>query len=150
MKEDHKFKQDFNASQEAVLKVAGYLQKIGREIMLPAIKFRPSNKERNNYRDQGDLKVLKTHQVKRRGLEFDSLESYPYPTVIVDEEYKINLQYQNPPQGYWVLNKNMSGAIFVSWDTKGEWIVEEKRDGEQKRECRFMVCPKEYCRYIGF
>jgi hypothetical protein len=144
------FVRDLEASRKAVLSVASFLQGKGRDVTLPAHHVTPSEEERYDYQDSGDLLVAQKHQVKHSTREFDSLEGFGFSMITVDEEYKIEKQIC-PPAGYWIINKSMTGGIWIAWTTKKHWDVYKSKDKIQGgRECSFVRCPSKLCKYVSF
>lgn len=148
MKTHAQFCKDLDASRGAVLAVAAYLQLKGRDVTLPAHRVAPNREERYAFQDNGDLMVAKPHQVKETSYEFTSNTDFPFDPIIVDEEYKVKRQLNNPPAGYWIVNKDKSAALFIPWETKPKWTTFTSYDKKQGRECTFLRCPLSLTHYI--
>ena len=145
------FVSDLEASREAVLRVASFLQLRGRHVTLPAHFITPSENERYDYQDTCDLFISQGHQIKQSSREFDSIDSFGFNMITVDERYKIEKQLKTPPIGYWIVNKSRTGAIFIPWTTREKWDTYTAPDPLQNgRNCEFVRCPKSECKYISF
>jgi hypothetical protein len=147
-KEYEQFVVDLNKSQAPVMAVAAYLQRKEMQVVLPPHRVVPKGVDNTAYKDNGDLFVMRAMQVKGSSREFDSVGQFPFRNPIVDEAYKIDEQIKSPPMGYWILNKSLTGALYIPWETKPKWgrftSVDKKQGG---RVCEFYTCPKEYCQY---
>ena len=145
------FVSDLNASQYAVLAVAGHLQRSGLEVMLPPHRVTPSEHERFAFQDECDLKVARAYQVKQSSRQFESVEEFGFKMLTVDEAYKIEKQRRSPPSGYWIVNKDRTGAILIPWATFNSWDQFERTDPAQGgRSCKYYRCPASLCRYVEF
>lgn len=148
MKTHAQFCKDLGTSRGAVLAVAAFLQVKGRDVTLPAHRVTPTWEDRYAFQDQGDLMVAKPHQVKETSYEFTSKNDFPFDQIIVDEEYKIKRQLDNPPAGYWIVNKAKTAALFIPWEAKPRWTTFTSYDKKQGRECTFLRCPLSLTHYI--
>lgn len=128
--------------------VAAFLHGKGRDVTLPAHRVAPTREERYAFQDHGDIMVAKPHQVKETSYEFSSKSAFPFDMLIVDEEYKVKRQLDNPPAGYWIVNKAKTAALFIPWDTKPQWTTFTSYDKRQGRECTFLRCPIHLTHYI--
>lgn len=55
------------------------------------------------------------------------------------------------PSGYWIVNKNRTGAILIPWATFNSWDQFERLDPAQGgRFCKYYRCPASLCRYVEF
>lgn len=152
-----RFVSDLNESQVAVLAVAAFLQRKGYEVVLPPHVVTPSEEERYQYQDAGDLratlpgKPTRTYQAKHSSRDFDSVEAFGFRMITVDEGYKIEAQEAKPPHGYWIVNSSMSGAIYIQWASKPDWDSFDQVDPHQGgRTCNYRRCPARLCSYVSF
>lgn len=164
------FVADLNNSQPAVLAVAGLLQRRGYEVVLPPHSVTPSEDERYQYLDAGDLaatrlfrieegrrievppenRVRRTHQVKQSSRDFDSVAAFGFSMVTVDEDYKIEAQLARPPAAYWIVSRSRTGAIYIPWSTRPQWDVFRRVDPLQRgRVCAYIRCPARLCHYVS-
>tara|TARA_R110000744_G_scaffold83144_1_gene163264 strand:- start:58 stop:525 length:468 start_codon:yes stop_codon:yes gene_type:complete len=145
------FVKDLDASRGAVLCVASFLQLKGRDVTLPAHRVTPSESERYDFQDSGDLMVAQRHQVKHSSRCFESVDDFGFGMITVDEEYKIEKQTYAPPAGYWIINKTLTGGIWIPWSTKSNWDIHQSKDHAQGgRLCSYVRCPKALCKYFSF
>jgi hypothetical protein len=107
----------------------------------------PDRESRFSYMDSGDIEVRFRVEVKRRSFGFTGLNDYPYPTVIVDERYKIDRIPSTRLYGYAVVDEGMSSLCFVSGSTRSQWKVESHYDRSEGEKREFYVCPKELCTF---
>lgn len=128
--------------------MAAFLQLKGRDVTLPAYRVSPDREQRYAFQDNGDIMVAKPHQVKETSYEFTSSTDFPFDPIIVDEEYKVKRQLNNPPAGYWIVNKCKSAALFIPWETRPQWTTFTSYDTKQGRECTFLRCPLSLTHYI--
>lgn len=150
MKDRATFLQDLNDSRKAVNEFADKLCKRGIQAWLPPERTTPSDIERRQYSDDGDLmlQVRVEHKV-RRNLEFTSRQDYPYDTVIVDEVYNFEQKAKGgPPLAYVIENAGRTHAAVIYYAyTRPHWKVEARYDAKQKRHCEFYVVDKQWVRF---
>jgi hypothetical protein len=94
------------------------------------------------FMDSGDLCVQAIIQVKRRKLHFTSAEDYPYPTVYLDEDYKVK-RVISKCLGWAVVNASMTHLAFIKSSSFHLWTTEIRYDKHARRECTTRACPKE-------
>lgn len=136
-------------SHDIVWAVAEFLTEKGNTVKILPGTLAPSKEENKDHVDLGDIEIIRRIEVKRRpGIDFDSVASFPYPTVIVDEEYKINKFHPKTLYGYAVVNKSKTGMLWIPASTRKRWTSEVKPDDSEDRECTFVVCPKELTIYV--
>ena len=112
-------------------------------------------KDRWKHVDDGDIisiigGVECRVEVKGVGVEFTSVATFPYSTVFVDEEFKVNREHSNPLFGYMSVNKQRTGFIAIPGSTKEHWKTVEKWDSKMKEHRSFVECPKPYVKYYEF
>ena len=110
--------------------------------------------DRMNHVDDGDIKTLVEGaiwrvEVKGSGTAFTSIASFKYPTIIIDEEYKINKQHEFPLWGYAIVNKQRSGLFWIPATTKEHWKSETRFDSKMQKERTFVESPKHCVEYYG-
>jgi hypothetical protein len=156
---DPHFERDLRASDRAVLVVANWLQRRGNAVLLPPIKVTPSIAERWQYTDQGDLFILGAKsgrslrtriEVKHRlDIEFQSVEQFPYPSVIVDLEHCWK-NADPKPHSYLICNKSLTGALQIKGSTAVQWKQVWKKDRFKNRDRLFLEAAIGLCEYRSF
>lgn len=154
MRDYNEFVSDLNKSQKALLAIAGYIQACGHPVILPPHLVTPTPEERYEYTDDMDAAFwFKSKwnkiQVKGTNKSYNSIEEYPFPMVTVDETYKIQKQIKDPPYAYYQVNKECTGAIQTTWDSRPRWdnfsCIEQRQNN---RRCHYNRCPISLCRWI--
>lgn len=147
MKSDENFLNDLESSRRAVNEFAEKLRQKGFEVWLPPQRTRPDAAQREEYADAGDMMVPVRVEHKVRNLHFHSREDYPYPTVIVDEAYKVESKESDPVFLYVIENAERTAAAVVYGWTRRHWQIEEVYDAKQNRKCRNYTVPVKYVRF---
>ncbi len=148
MRDYAEFVRDLNNSQSAVSTVAMYLQRKRQHVILPPHQVTPTPEERYEYTDEGDILVGRKVQVKGSSRDFCSVEDFGFPMITVDESYKIEEQKKDPPLCYFIVNKSLSGAIVIDWNTIDSWDEHKSVEPRQgNRECFYRRCPAELCKW---
>lgn len=146
---DPTFVDDLVRSDCHVRQVARWLvNRFGYQVTVMPLKIRPNPSEMAEYADHGDLYIERVGriEVKQRLLEFDSLDSYPYATVIVDVVH--TWERANPrPAGYVITNKDVTCCLVVRHDTSESWTTAVRLDRAKGRTRRFLECPLALCRF---
>ena len=152
MKTNTQFLSDLLQSQSSVFRIAQYVGAKGYDIEIPHIKERPSYKDRNFFADNYDFLAKKAPslfrcEVKRRGLDFESLESFPFPTIIVEDYAKI--EKGGFIEWYFLTNKTDTGFLFITGaKAKKHAKIVEKRDTKSNNQIRrFVEIGKEHFQY---
>ena len=142
------FKSALLDSREPVVSVAEWLVTQGHDVKILENTVSPTLEERFEHMDDGDIEVRLRVEVKGRGsLDFDSVASFPFPTVIVDEAYKIAKVHPKKLFGYAIVNKTKTGLLWIPASTKKHWVTTTKRDSKEGMDKKFVECPKEYTTY---
>jgi hypothetical protein len=111
--------------------------------------------DRMEHVDDGDIKSSIGGrsfrvEVKCRGLAFESVDTFPYETVIVDEKYKIDRSdHIYPLYGYAILNKGKTGFLAIKSNTRQFWIEELRHDRNMGEVRTFISCPRDK-RFMSF
>lgn len=142
MKPSAEFVRDWQASHGPVMDVALWLKRIGYDVKLNVPDLRPDAAERFRYSDTGDIEVLQRIEVKRRSIDFTSAGDYPFPTIFVDEVYKVDARLKGL-LGFVIVNAAGTHAACVTPATKPRWTRETKFDLRQQRDCTWYCCPPE-------
>jgi len=147
MKSDGDFIQSLKESQKFVSLVASWMKRHGCDVMIRPTEVRPDFDSRNDYTDSGDIEIRQRVEVKQRSIAFTSSSDYPFNTVIVDEEFKIDRIPKSTLWGYIIVNKDSTYACCIKSDTRASWDVERKYDSKDGQHRSFYVCPKELCSF---
>ena len=148
---DPDFVKDLLKSDLATFLVAQKLRLKGHTVTLPPIKIRPDTSQIREYADSGDLLVGdKIVEVKQRpDLEFNSLEEFPYSTLIVDVKHHYD-NLTTKPSHYIICNSGLNGAIIVPVkDTFNSWTTSTRWDRKRGRERTFYLVEKKKCKWMN-
>jgi hypothetical protein len=146
MKSDTAFLRDLSASRSRVAAFAQQMCDVGFYAEVPPQQTRPDSSVRMKYGDSGDIMICCRVEHKVRELMFRCAASYPYPTVIVDEKYKVD-RATDAPLAYVIENRDGSCAAVVYGHTRPHWKIERRWDPKQNRECDFYTVDKKYVRF---
>jgi len=117
------------------------------------------------FEDDGDLTFTGRVECKHRKIKFTGKEDFPYPTVILDETYKLRQphvtqgmweQFSHREQlahikwfhSYWIVSEDMRYAAVVTPHTKSHWVQRQVKDRTENRMCMNYECPVEHCRWV--
>lgn len=150
-KTDPTFVQDLLTSDYSVFVIAQKLRLSGFSVFLPAIKIRPDVSQIQEFGDSGDLMIgSSVIEVKHRpDINFNSLEEFPYSSIIVDTTGHLD-SLKKIPAYYIICNRSIDGGAIINTQTKPKWQVSRRWDNKRKRERSFYICPKELCNYWDF
>lgn len=144
MKSNAAFIAAYKRGHEVCKVVVAWLHSNGVEAVLLKQELRPDVKDRWDYVDEGDITIHKEKwQVKGRNLTFHSVESFPFPTVYLNEEYKL----KTDDRGYIIVNNDLTGLIYTTNVTKPVWTTKVEWSKDDKRYCTSVLCPRELFRY---
>ena len=138
------FFNDLKSSQASVAAVASWMAEHDCNVVIKPTLVAPSKDLRHEYIDSGDIEIRQRVEVKHRSIAFTSAEDYPYPTIIVDEAYKVDRIPRGQLWGYIIVNKACTHVCCLLADTKGHWTMQVKHDRKQDEPRRFYVCPVRY------
>lgn len=149
MKDSVDFLRDLAASRLRVNQFAVVQKLLGFSIWMPPETTRPTEAERFNYSDDGDLMIAMRVEHKSRTFNFTSREDFPYPTLIVDEKYKEDKKTaEKGPLGVCIVESGDAGCVAVVYGwTRSRWRVEKIWDKKQKRECEFYTVDLKIVRF---
>jgi hypothetical protein len=148
---DPTFVQDLAASEKSVWLVARWMRsEYGLAVTVRPTFVRGDPSVASDYSDSGDLEISQRVEVKHRpGLQFCSLDEFPYSTVIVDVAHAWD-NARPKPIAYVICNADITGAIIVDAKrTSSQWIRVTKPDTKRGRERTFYECPKLLCSYAA-
>jgi hypothetical protein len=141
------FEERLNASRGRVNKFAYKMWKLGVKMFMPPECLDLNYEKRWENADDGDLFVtMRVEHKVRRNIDFSCREDYPYPTVFVDEYYKIENK-EDRPLCYVIENKEGSYCAVIYNYTKKHWVIEKHYDPIQQRICEFYAAPKSFVRF---
>lgn len=149
MKSDASFTEALRESQSHVAKVAAWMTTHNCDVMIRPTVLRPDFESRNDFADCGDIEIRQRVEVKQRSIDFTSCLDYPYATVIVDEQFKIDRIPRGRLWGYVILNKAGTHVCCIKPDTKPHWTVESKYDKKDAQQRNFYVCPIAHCSFCS-
>lgn len=147
MKGNKAFTDDFFNSFGSVFAVGAYLQRKGFNVVVPVPEIRPDESERMKYADNGDLLITMPVQVKHRSLQFTCANDYPFPTIFIDENYKIEKGRKDLFM-YVIVARDGNHAAVIRRETRRYWVQKTIYDKRQKRNCTNQACPKEWATFI--
>jgi hypothetical protein len=140
VKEDSIFIPDLNQGHASVEQYAALLRESGLDVQVPELVVRPDSSVRHEYADEGDLFLERVRvEVKRRSFSFQDRDSFPYPTVIIDETYKANNPKDSPLLCYVILSQDMKCAAVIFNATRDKWIAKWKFDRSQGPKGRYCL-----------
>jgi hypothetical protein len=146
MKPDQIFFKDLSASRTRVTQRVAELCAIGLHAEMPPHEDRPHSDVRMEYADSGDMWVCGRVEHKIRELHFTNRADFPYPTVIIDEQYKID-DKSDLPLAYVIENKQGTcAAVIYGWQ-RDLWRLERKWDRRAGRYGTFYTIDKRYVRF---
>ena len=130
---DEEFMESLQREREYGARVADWLKRRGYDTVQPPLKIRPTVEERGQYRDDGDILISGKVEVKVRGFDFTSRETYPYDSIMLGETH----QHRGKPAVFYaILNKDGThAAIIPVAKTRKDWKVvnlREARSGGMK------------------
>jgi hypothetical protein len=141
------FLQAFRSSQRAVEKFAATLRKKNVPVWLPPTQMTPDVESRMDYADVGDMMIQLRAEHKVRGIKFSSRADFPYPTLIIDEKYKVDSKASTPLFAYFIESSDGQCVACVYGHTQHRWKVDEVFDKAQGRKCVNYVVPIEFVRF---
>ena len=141
------FLKDFRSSIRSVEKFAAILKNRGVQVWLPPTQVTPDFESRMEYADGGDLMLQLRAEHKVRSLNFTSREDFPFPTILIDEKYKIDSKADSPLFAYFIQSEDGQCVACVYGHTKHRWQVEESYDKRQGRSCQFYSIPTQFVRF---
>ncbi|MFA5054071.1 MAG: hypothetical protein WC565_08425 [Parcubacteria group bacterium] len=149
MKAEGAFLTALAESAASVNLCAAWLARHGYQTRIVPTVVRPDSSVRMQYGDGGDIEITKRVEVKQRSLPFTSASDYPYPTVLVDEVYKVDRLGMTGLDGYMIVNSDGTVACVVKKATRPHWSVESRWDSSQSRQCEFYACPVGLCEFVS-
>lgn len=141
---DPTFVDDLRASQTAVWKVAAWLQARGNNVVVRALRIRPSAESYPEYADAGDLELIQRVEVSRRSCMFSCAEDYPFDAVLVDAVHKCDRAVPKP-FAYVIVNRDETAVAVVYGRTRVHWTERTIFNSKTNRgDRRVYFCPLEH------
>jgi hypothetical protein len=148
VKPDADFLADFLKSTRAVDRFAAAIRRANVSVWLPPTEIRPDVASRMEYADGGDLMLQLRAEHKVRNLAFTGRADFPFPTLIIDEKYKVDAKAkQSPLFAYFIESRDGQCVACVYGHTKPRWLIQDTYDKKQGRTCTNYVVPIEYVRF---
>lgn len=146
MKTDDEFKDALAKSHESVALVLTFLLGKGGHVEVKPSTVRPDFESRMEYMDDGDIEIRQRIEVKhKKSLDFTCWKDYPYDTVIVDEQYKVDKLKPLDLWGYVMLNKASTHVVVAFGNTMNLWGLLKVWDKPDKQYRTYYVCRKNLC-----
>lgn len=143
MKPDAQFVNDFLQSSQYVNLVAYWFSVNGISSRILPNMLRPEVGRRFDFMDNGDIEIHLKVEVKHRSIDFTSRDDYPYPTILIDEVYKVDKKSRDL-YAYVILNERADTCIMIYKYTISKWRKVEKRDRTAGEARMFYEVPKEF------
>jgi hypothetical protein len=147
LKDHAGFLKDFRSSITAVNTFAAILRTKGVQVWLPPTQVTPDFESRMEYADSGDMMIHLRAEHKVRNLKFTCREDFPYPTLIIDEKYKVDSKADSPLLAYFIQSEDGQCVACVYGHTKHRWQVEPVYDKLQGRTCHNYTIPIQFVRF---
>ena len=144
---DPNFPEDLEESKAAVWRAARWLSDRGNHVTVRHTRLREKIEERGEFRALGDLDILQRVEVKGRGLDFTSLEDFPFPTIIVCTVHSWD-RAEPKPHAYLMVNREMTHLGVVLGSTSKHWKQRTVFDRRRGREIANYECPIEFVDFL--
>lgn len=160
-KSDHQFLKDFQDGKQWEHKVATMVRRRHPNLVGPSATLVMDGINWKGKWDNGDMHIQVPIQCKRRQIDFTSQEDYPFSTIIVDQENKLQsplisdqeysllgmkdrLLWVRPFYAYWIGSRDMEYAAIILPCTKPYWRLEQQADKKSRGAIIWnWCCPKE-------
>lgn len=132
IEDDAAFARELARGRRTELQVAIRLLPLGLPVRIDAIEFRESFSARGDrFVDQADIEVG-DHllEVKSRGIEFTSLDDYPYETAFVGSVRRWNARTKTPC-AVVLFSEPTGECLIVPTVTQDEWAEVEAMDSDR-------------------
>lgn len=146
MKPSPEFFTDLGASRTRVAQRVEELCAMGLYAETHPHEDRPHSSVRMDYADNGDLWLCARVEHKIRELHFTGRDDYPYRTIIVDEQYKVDRR-TDAVLAYIIENKpGTCAAVVYGWQ-RDLWKLERIWDNRANRYGMFYTIDKAHVRF---
>jgi len=149
MKPSDRFVADLSQSRARVERFAAMCRQHGAMMWVYPPALRESEAERMDFADDGDLMLQCRIEHKVRDISFRDAGDFPYPTLIVDEVYKVD-RIKARPFRYIIENREGTRIAVIRSATRPHWTVTRRWDKQQGRECDFYEIPKHLAVFCDF
>jgi len=146
MKTDKEFQKGLKRSEIAVNLVNSHLNSLGYNSKVL--------KNTGNGPDNGDIEIKFRIEVKYSRRHFDSIESFSFDNIFVDEVYKVDKYDIRTLFCYFIVDEDKIGYIHIPRETYPHWIKIKRNDpyenygnGEMRE---WYACPSKYLKYYKF
>lgn len=144
---DAKFLKDLVDSHASVRRTVEMLRESGLTEAVGDYEVRPTVLESGGTygSDNGDIRVGRLRvEVKQRRLDFDSIETFPYPTVAIEmaHEWRAAEAKGDAPFGYVLWNKDLTFCAGILGETRPKWEERTVWDRFKRRHRRTLLAPK--------
>jgi hypothetical protein len=169
----HKTEEEFHGllqqSRITVRAVVKWLNSLGHKVLFMENEDCPIGKKhlRWDYVDLGDVEITQRIEVKQKlKVDWDSLESFPFPDVIIDEPYKLFKKDKHGKpfpkyltankkelslHSYIIVNKSATGCLIFSGkdvlkrDGREEFVYDDRERGM----IEYYFAPKKYAKHFS-
>ena len=142
MKPTEEFRGLLATSHTVAHVVAKSLALEGHHVRVLPYTVTPNEAERHKHTDHGDLEIRMRVEVKHRpDIDFKTRDEFPWPSVIVDEAYKIDDPPPLPLYGYVIVNASMTAYLWIQAWTRLAWFKEQEFDRRDNQTHTFYKCP---------
>jgi hypothetical protein len=154
--QDAQFVARLKKSSGPVFAAARYLHALGDlEIYIGPQRIRPSFADREDYRDDGDMRVRKVGrerwmkvEAKGRTFSFTCAEDFPHPTFYMERPNRI--ARNGVAYAYFVVNQELTHAAVIYGATSPQWIGPTSFfDRSVGYQCQTMECPVELAKFVS-
>ena len=156
MKDNIAFLTYFNLALGIENEVANWIVTMGGKAFLYPKKLRPSSDIRQQFRDTGDVAILRHNgihrvEVKSTTVDFTTADTWPFNYgLFVDECYHVDNvpSEMDPLYAYVVVSSNKTHIAVIKASTKPHWTIKrDVYDRAQQRKCDMYVCPVSHAKF---
>lgn len=136
------------ASQIVVARCVLHLRQAGLEVYDLAQPIPHQDRDEKRYPDSGDILIDGRGRVECKGRNLD-FPPYPYDSVFLGQTY----QYEGKPHpiyGIMIVNKALSGFLWVSATTRPKWTTKATFDHYHKKDIESLACPTWAAKWVPF
>lgn len=147
---DARFLRHLADSDDAVWRVAHWLQARGHSVTVPPMSVRRTYAERMQHVDNGDLYINQRIEVKRRGFNFTGRHDFPFPDFIVCARHSFDNAVPKPFAYVIVSADYKTAGIALCEATQKYWTTDTLRDHRYDNVAQALYfCPLEHVKFIG-
>jgi len=144
------FVERLSISDLAVFRVYMYFVSMGFLLNILQHEISPDHRSRWKYTDDGDIEIFLDDptphtayriEVKHRTtINFNSIDTYPFPDIILDEAYKVEKDHDRPLFAYAIVNADRTGMIIIPARSLPYWFVRTIHDNHYNDDRKFYTC----------